>query len=195
MTSEPGWTILQAMAKDPRSPDPKPQSGESPISDLTGAEFGPGNSSSIMSSAEDILEFAIEREQDSYLFYTRLAERASHEEIKKALREFADEEREHEVKLIAVKTGRVQLKKPSEGQEIISAQYIVEDEPSDDMDFSDAVHLAMRREKAAFRLYSDLAAQALDGQIRDLFLGLALEEARHKLVFEIALDRLAVAEH
>jgi rubrerythrin len=46
----------------------------------------------------------------------------------------------------------------------------------------------MKQEKAAFRLYTDLAASTDDDAVRDLFLGLAQEEAKHKLRFEVEYD-------
>jgi len=46
----------------------------------------------------------------------------------------------------------------------------------------------MKREKAAYRLYSDLAAKVQDAEIKKLFEGLAQEEAKHKLYFETQYD-------
>ena len=66
--------------------------------------------------------------------------------------------------------------------------YLVEEKPSATMDYQSALILAMKQEKAAFRLYSDLAASADDAEIRELFLGLAQEEAKHKLRFEVEYD-------
>ena len=68
--------------------------------------------------------------------------------------------------------------------------YLVDVTPSSDMGFQDALILAMKKEKAAFRLYSDLAAVAADERIRDLFRALAQEEAKHKLRFELEYDDL-----
>jgi rubrerythrin len=56
------------------------------------------------------------------------------------------------------------------------------------MDYQSALILAMKQEKAAFRLYTDLAASTDDEKVRDLFLGLAQEEAKHKLRFEVEYD-------
>ena len=66
--------------------------------------------------------------------------------------------------------------------------YLVEQKPSASMDYQSALILAMKQEKAAFRLYTDLAASTDDDNVRDLFLGLAQEEAKHKLRFEVEYD-------
>jgi rubrerythrin len=46
----------------------------------------------------------------------------------------------------------------------------------------------MKREKTAFKLYSDLAAIIQDANLRKVFLSLAQEEAKHKLRFELEYD-------
>ena len=53
------------------------------------------------------------------------------------------------------------------------------------MNYQDALIVAMKSEKAAFKLYSDLAKAVDDAAVKDLFLGLAQEEAKHKIHFEI----------
>lgn len=68
------------------------------------------------------------------------------------------------------------------------ADYLVDAEPAEDMSYAEALVLAMKKEKAAFRLYTDLASAARGDALRDLFLSLAAEEARHKLRFEVEYD-------
>ena len=53
---------------------------------------------------------------------------------------------------------------------------------------SHAEIVAMQREKAAYRLYTDLANNIDDPEMKELFLGLAQEEAKHKLYFEVQYD-------
>ena len=47
----------------------------------------------------------------------------------------------------------------------------------------------MEKEKAAFKLYNDLAATTENAEIRDLLLALAQEEAKHKLRFEVEYEK------
>ena len=56
------------------------------------------------------------------------------------------------------------------------------------MTYIDALIVAMKKEKAAFKLYIDLAAATQDEKIKIVFLELAQEEAKHKLRFEIEYD-------
>jgi rubrerythrin len=101
---------------------------------------------------------------------------------------FAQEEARHKAKLMAVKDGQKLLSSGSRIADLKIADYLVDVEPTDDINLQDALILAMKREKAAFRLYTDLAARVDDAELRDLFLGLAQEEAKHKLYFETQYD-------
>jgi rubrerythrin len=53
----------------------------------------------------------------------------------------------------------------------------------------------MQREKAAYRLYTDLAKITPDAEARALLKALAQEEARHKLAFEIEYDTHVLQEN
>ncbi|MHC4424233.1 MAG: ferritin family protein, partial [Planctomycetota bacterium] len=68
------------------------------------------------------------------------------------------------------------------------ADYVVDVEARPGMSYADVLMLAMRKEKAAYRLYLDLAAVAEAEELTDTFLSLAQEEAKHKLRFEIEYD-------
>jgi rubrerythrin len=63
------------------------------------------------------------------------------------------------------------------------------------MTYSDALILAMKKEKNAFRLYSFLSEETTDPLLKGLFLTLALEESRHKLRFELEYDEFVLREN
>jgi rubrerythrin len=68
------------------------------------------------------------------------------------------------------------------------AEYLVDVKPTANMSYQDALILAMKKEKAAFRMYTKLAQQAEDPEVKALFFNLAQEESKHKLAFEIEYD-------
>ena len=68
-------------------------------------------------------------------------------------------------------------------------------EPDEDLDYQKALILAMKKEKAAFMLYTDLADQADDAELKDVFKALAQEEAKHKLRFEIEYDNVYLRDN
>jgi rubrerythrin len=140
-------------------------------------------------SVSDILNFAIAHEVEATSFYRGLAAQVDAPAMKKVFEDFAREEEGHQAKLEAVKRGEYPLAAgggPAPGLGL--AEYLVEGEPTPDMSYADALVLAMKKEKAAYRLYLDLAALAREEATKNLFLALAGEEARHKLRFEIEYD-------
>ena len=139
-------------------------------------------------SIEKILDFAIEREQEAVDFYLSLAGKVKAPAMRKVFEQFAGEERGHKAKLQGVKTGKRVLVTGVAVPDLQIGDYLVEEEPGPDIDYQDALILAMKKEKAAFRLYSDLAAKVEDAELRELLLGLAQEEAKHKLRFEVEYD-------
>ena len=139
-------------------------------------------------SVDAVLDFAIKNEQGASDFYTDLASKMEKPQMKKIFQGFAAEERGHKAKLEAVKGGEKGKLTKAKVLDLKIGDYLVEQEPSASMDYQSALILAMKQEKAAFRLYSDLAASTDDGGVRELFLGLAQEEAKHKLRFEIEYD-------
>jgi rubrerythrin len=141
-----------------------------------------------MNTIDEILDFAIEREQGAADFYSSLAERATSAWMKDMLLSFSQEELRHKGKLKSVKKGEKLLSSQQRVQDIKLGDYLVDVEPQGDLTLQDAMIVAMKREKAAYRLYSDLAQKVDNAEMKDLFLSLAQEEAKHKLYFETQYD-------
>ena len=53
----------------------------------------------------------------------------------------------------------------------------------------------MKKEKAAFKLYSALAEKSPNEGLKNVFLGLAMEESKHKLRFELEYDEYILREN
>jgi rubrerythrin len=146
-------------------------------------------------SVNDVLDFAIAREVEADQFYRDLAARMDVPAMTKVFKDFAAEEQGHKVKLEAVKRGEYLFEiagGPAQGLGL--AEYLVEGELTPDMTYPDALILAMKKEKASYKLYMDLAALADDRATQTLFLVLAGEEAKHKLRFEIEYDDYILKE-
>jgi rubrerythrin len=146
-------------------------------------------------STEEILDFAIENEQKAADFYTDLAGRMESASIRSVFEDFAREEQGHKAKLLRVKETGKMGPATQEIRDLKIGDYLVEDEPGPDMDYQQALILAMKKEKAAFKLYTDLAAAAPDEDLRGLLLALAQEEAKHKLRFEVEYDEQILTEN
>lgn len=146
-------------------------------------------------SVDDLLDFAIGREEEAYAFYMELAGRVQSGDMKAVFEGFAREEAGHKTKLQGVRAGKRLL--PAEGkvQDLKIADYLVDVAPVPSMDYQEALILAMKNEKAAFRLYSDLAAATDDAGLKVTLSALAQEEAKHKLRFELEYDEQILKEN
>ncbi len=150
-----------------------------------------------MASIEEILDFAIVEEQQAYEFYMKLAGKMKADAMRRVFEEFAREEQGHKARLQAMKDGKLSIASSAEENvpDLKIADYLVDVQPSADMDYQEALVLAMKKEKAAFMLYSDLAALVENAAHKEVFLSLAQEEARHKLRFEVEYDQEILSQN
>lgn len=146
-------------------------------------------------SINDILDFAINEEQVAIDLYTTLAENAKTQDIKEVFMEFVGEEIKHKVKLIKVKEEGTFPIDASKIVDLKISDYIMDVKFHPEMKYEDALIFAMKKEKAAFKLYTTLAERAPNAQIKTLFEQLALEESKHKLRFEIEYDEFVLREN
>ncbi len=146
-------------------------------------------------SVDEILDFAIGQEEEEARFYTDLAQRAEKPRMRRIFEDFAGEELGHKAKLVAIKEGRLLVPETEKIMDLKIAEWLVDVESSPNLDYQGALTLAMKREKAAFKMYSDLAAATENKAVRATLLALAQEEAKHKLRFEIEYDQYILTEN
>ncbi len=142
-------------------------------------------------SIDNILDFAIKDEQRASDLYANLATRVKNKEMSKVFVQFSQEELGHKKKLenLRSNSNRTSIFEDEKVQDLQIGDYIVEVNTSrNDLSYQDALIIAMKEEKAAFKLYSDLATKTTDSEFKQMFLILAQEEAKHKLRFEIEYD-------
>ena len=137
-----------------------------------------------MNTVDEILDYAIDQEQQAADFYASFAARAEKAGMKKMLLEFAEEEKRHKERLLAVRTGEHKLTPEKEILDLKVSDYLIEVDASDNISYQDALIVAMKRERAALKFYSDMAEKVTDANLKQVFVGLAKEEAKHKLFFE-----------
>jgi len=145
---------------------------------------------------DDILDFAIEREQEAHDFYKSLADKMDKPHMKKVFDQFAREELGHKSKIQGVKEGKRLLASKGAIMDLKMSDYLVADpDVEGELDYQQALILAMKKEKVAYLLYSNLADRVDDGGLKDLFSSLAQEEAKHKLRFEVEYDDVILTEN
>lgn len=137
---------------------------------------------------EEILNFAIRNEDESFRFYTGIANTTDKPHMRLIFEKFAIEEKEHKVKLEKIKKDGTFATEQKNIMDLKISDYISDEELNPEMEYQHALVIAMKHEKKAFQLYTNLAEIAVDDTTRNLFRFLAQEEAKHKLRFEIEYD-------
>jgi len=144
---------------------------------------------------DDILDFAINEEQAAVEFYSDLASTARTPDMKNVFEEFAKEEMSHKARLIKIKTEHI-FETPGETiTDLKIGDYLVNVRPHPSMSYEEALVLAMKKEKAAFKLYMNLSERAPSAELKQMFLSLAQEESKHKLRFEVEYDDYVMKEN
>ena len=139
-------------------------------------------------SVEEVLSFAIGKEEEAAKMYTDLAAQMKKPYMRQVFEDFANEELGHKEKLLGIKKGELLQPVAEKVMDLKLAEMLVDVVPVSDMDYQQALIFAMKEEKAAFKLYTELAGSTDDESLRATLLSLAQEEARHKLRFEIEYD-------
>jgi rubrerythrin len=153
------------------------------------------NPLSAFKSVEEILDFAVEKEEEAYRFYTEWAQKLDRSPVRKRFEEFAGEELRHKNKLLQVKRGQTFRPSPQKVADLKIVDYLVEVPPTPGVTYQRALIIAMQREKASFNLYNNLATLTEDEGLRTTFLALAQEEAKHKLALETIYDEEILTEN
>ena len=144
---------------------------------------------------EEILNFAINAEQEAVDFYNGLAVRAKNEQMKKVFTDFAMEEMKHKSRLLGIRESGTFRMTDEKVQDLKIADYLDNVKATPEMTYQDALIVAMKKEKNAFRLYLFLSESTEDPAMKELFLSLAQEEAKHKLRFEVEYDEFILREN
>lgn len=149
-----------------------------------------------MKTINEILDFAINEEEKASKFYRKLADKMKRNWMQDVFLDFSKEELRHKAILIDIKN-KGMIKTVSE--KVLNLKIIdninKEVAITDDLDYIDALLVAMKAEKEAFILYSKLAEEAEDEDTKNLLSTLANEEAKHKLKFEIEYDDLVLQDN
>ena len=133
-------------------------------------------------SVDGVLDFAIKREQEAFDFYTDLAAKVKRPDMQTLFKQFAEEEKGHKAKLQGVKQGKQLLPAEKQVLDLKMSDYLVADEPTEEMTYQKALILAMKKEKVSFKLYTDLAARAPSIDLKNPFSSLARFLIDHKEV-------------
>jgi rubrerythrin len=142
-------------------------------------------------SVNEILDFAIEKETEAAEFYRGLAMKMQQNYMKEVFQQFSEEEQGHKAKLLKVKEGKILLSSSEKVMDLQIGDHMIAVDLNVDtshLTYQQALILAMKAEKEAYKLYHSLSQATDKTELKNLFQILAIEEAKHKLRFEIEYD-------
>jgi len=131
---------------------------------------------------KDIIEIAIQREQEAHDFYMDLYEKVADQSSKDALQWVAAEEQKHKAFLVKYRDGNLGSKamRIRDVEYYKIAEYQKEPEIAKDMRREDVFLVASHRELNAYNFYTEMAGLHPDGETKTVLLKIANEELKHK---------------
>ena len=144
---------------------------------------------------DEIIRFAIDGEQEAVDAYTAASETVTRANAKKMLLGMARQEQMHKEKLESIDRERVAETAIVDVPDLRIADFMDDVTITADMDYQDILVVAMKREEKAHNLYTTLASNTEDAELRKVFELLAQEEAGHKLALEKEYDEHVLTEN
>lgn len=140
------------------------------------------------SSIDDVLDFAIGKEQEAHDLYMEVANMVTRPGMRETFEELAEMEMGHRRRLENIKAGNLDGFKPGAVQNLRISDHLVDVKPRPHMDYQEVLLFAMKAEQRAHDLYVALAEAISDASLYQIFTDLANEELKHKLFFETEYD-------
>ena len=139
-----------------------------------------------MTTIGEILEFAIKREIEAAEFYIAMAGRVENPATGKFFDELATEEFEHKsrLELEVMKEGIVAKTVGVLPDTSLDNSVVDLDKVKSEMDYLEALAVAIQKEKRSFRLYTKLSGMVDEEKLSETLLSLAEEEVKHIIAFE-----------
>ncbi len=141
-----------------------------------------------LSNFQEVVTFAIRKEADAATLYETYANKVTNPGIKKMFEELMKEELSHKKILENISEQKVDDYKLADVPDLKISDYSQEQTFKPDMNFQEALLLAIKREENALNLYNNLVKSTHSPQLQKLFQTLAQEEAKHKLRLETEYD-------
>ncbi|MCK4408848.1 MAG: ferritin family protein [Candidatus Eisenbacteria sp.] len=144
---------------------------------------------------DEIVRFAIDGEREAVDAYTTASEIVTRANVKNMLLGLARQEQTHKEKLESIDRERVSETAIVNVPDLKIADFMDDVTVTADMDYQDILAVAMKREERAHNLYSTLASNTDDADLKKVFEVLAQEEAGHKLALEKEYDEHVLTEN
>jgi rubrerythrin len=145
-------------------------------------------------SLEDVIKFAIEREDTAYKLYKRAAELSIGPAARKMFEELAAEEAAHKDVFSKIDAEKAENHKLCKIPEKSIASYLTDVTFRPDMSYQEILVYALKTEDNAYQLYKTAAGMTDDDQLKKFLMNLADVELGHRRKIEAIYEERVLTE-
>lgn len=149
----------------------------------------------LFKSLQEVITFAIGKEEASYLLYKKTAGMVKEVSSRKMLEEMAEQELGHKRLLQGMDQERIATYQVVKVPDLKIGDYLVDIEYRDDMTYQQVLIFAMKAEEKAAQLYTSACLLTNDPEAIKMLELLANEEKKHKFIIEALYDDKVLAEN
>ena len=143
---------------------------------------------------EDVISFAIEREDTAYKLYKRAAELSTSIAAKKMFEELAGEEAAHRNVFEKIDEDKAENHKLCMLPESSIAQYLADVPFRDNLTYSEILAFALKTEENAYQLYKAAAGMTDDPKLQKILMNFADVELGHRRKIEAIYEDRVLTE-
>ena len=146
------------------------------------------------SNFEDIIQFAIQREEDACRAYGEMSEISETPGLKELLLELQAEEKKHKELLQGITSKDIGNLETNKVIDLKISDFLTEEPPTPDMTFQDLLIFAAKKEQQAVELYTSMKAAVNSAELKKMFDFFIEQEKEHKLKLETEYEKHVLEE-
>lgn len=143
---------------------------------------------------EEVISFAVGREDDAYRLYKRAAELSTSIASRKMFEELAAEESAHKDVFSKIDTEKAENHKLCKLPESSIAKYLTDVAFREDMTYSEILAYALKTEDNAYQLYKTAAGMTDDPKLQKVLINFADVELGHRRRIEALYEERVMTE-
>lgn len=130
----------------------------------------------------DVIETAIQREEEAFAFYMNIYDRVSEPSTRQTLEFIADEEKKHREFLVRYRDGGygASALRMNDAVDYKLAEHLDEPQVEEELSSDKVFLIASHRELRSFQFYTGLAEMHPAGELNEILRKIASEELKHK---------------
>ena len=143
---------------------------------------------------KDIIQFAIQREEDACKAYGEMSQIAETPGLRELLLELQAEEKKHKELLQDITSEAIGNLETHKVIDLKISDFLTEEPPSPDMTFQDLLIFAAKKEQQAVELYTSMKTAVTSDELKKMFDFFIEQEKEHKLKLETEYEKHVLDE-